>query len=147
MHTETGNTWWSVVLGIGLVVTSGCQTETNMVASPSWLRQMPGGQYELCAVGVSGPTYYKEDAMARSKAQAMAELSRTWEVKVRADLRIMERGDNRGSELQMEQTSEFSSDVLLKQAQVKEQWIHPGGNERYGVRGMVYTLACMPIPR
>ena len=85
--------------------------------------------------------------MARSKAQAMAELSRTWEVKVRADLRIMERGDNRGSELQMEQTSEFSSDVLLKQAQVKEQWIHPGGNERYGVRGMVYTLACMPIPR
>ena len=146
MQTGTGNARWSVMLGIGMVVMGGCQTENNMVESPSWLSHMPGGQHEVCAVGVSGPTYHREDAMARSEAQAMAELSRAWEVKIKSDLRITERGDNRGAELRMKETSEFSSDVLLKQAQVKEQWIHPGRNERYGARGTVYTLACMPIP-
>ena len=147
MEAGTRNTRWSVVMGMGLMVMVGCQTENVMTAAPSWLSRVPGGQHELCAIGVSGPTYYKEDAMAHSKAQAITELSRALKVKVKADLLITERGDHRGSSSKIEGNSEFSSDVLLKNVQVKEQWIHPGGNDRHGVRGTVYTLACVPIPR
>ncbi len=139
---------WSVVMGCGLaMVMVGCHKGALLSESPGWLSRVPGGQEELCAIGVSGPTYYPEDALVRSKAQAMTELARTLEVKVKAHMLLRERGDSRGSEVRIVEEAEFSSDVMLKQAQVKEQWIHPGGDARYGVRGMVYTLACMPIPR
>lgn len=134
-----------IIVGMGLVLLAGCQTTPVSPESPAWLGKVPGGQHELCAIGVSGPTYYSEDALVRSKAQAMTELSRTLEVRIKADMQIIEHGDNRGSDARIVETSEFSSDVLIKQAQVKEQWVHPGGIEQYGVRGMVYTLVCMPL--
>ncbi len=139
---------WPVAMGVGLVMMmGGCHTGALLSESPGWLSQVPGGQEELCAIGVSGPTYYPEDAMVRSKAQAMTELARTLEVKVKAHMLIRERGDSRGSEATIIEEARFTSDVVLRQAQVKEQWIHPGGDVQYGVRGMVYTLACMPVPR
>ena len=139
---------WPDVMGFGLaMLMAGCHTGALLSESPGWLSQVPGGQEELCAIGVSGPTYYPEDALARSKAQAMTELARTLEVKVKAHMLIRERGDSRGSEATIIEEAGLTSDVVLKQAQVKEQWIHPGGDARYGVRGMVYTLACMPVPR
>lgn len=138
------NAPWSVVIGIGLMVMVGCQTENGMSDAPRWVRVTPQPPHELCAVGISGPTYYKEDAMVHSKAQAMTALSRAWEVKVKAKLRIEEREGHRGSGSTIEDDSKLSSDVVLQKVQIKEQWIHPGGNDRHGMPGTVYTLACVP---
>lgn len=135
---------WSVAIGIGLMVIVGCQTENGVRDAPRWVRVTPQPPHELCAVGVSGPTYYQEDAMVRSKAQAMTALSRAWKVKVEAELRIQEREGHRGSGLTIEDDSKLSSDVLLQKVRIKEQWMHPGGNERHGMPGTVYTLACVP---
>lgn len=137
---------WGMI-GVGLILLGGCQTVPVVPEPPAWLGHVPGGQQELCAIGVSGPTFYTEDALVSSKAQAITELSRALEVKVKADMEVTQRGDNRSSDTKMVETSQFSSDVLLKEAQVREQWVHPGGNERYGVQGTVYTLVCMPLTR
>jgi len=47
----------------------------------------------------------------------------------------------------VQETAGFASDVVLKQAQVGEQWVHQGNDSRYGGKGSVYTLACVPISR
>ena len=112
---------------------------------PEWVHRMPGTKEELCAVGVSGPTYYNEDARANSKTLAMTELARTLEVKITADMTMRSQGDSRGSETAMQEVAGFASEVVLKQAQVREQWVHSGGDPRYGSRGTIYTLVCMPL--
>ncbi len=137
-----------VVIGVGVIVLGyGCAGSQDMGEPPAWIRHVPGGADQVCAIGVSGPTFYSEDALVRSKAQAMTELSRSLEVHVQAEMLVNERGDSRGSEASIVEESDFSSDVVLTRAQVKEQWVHPGGDERLGVRGMVYTLVCMPLQR
>jgi hypothetical protein len=136
-----------LVIGVGLIVLGyGCAGSQEMWEPPTWISHVPGGADQVCAIGVSGPTFYSEDALARSKAQAMTELSRALEVHVHAEMLVHEREDSRGSETSIVEKANFRSDVVLTRAQVKEQWVHPGGNERLGVRGMVYTLVCMPLP-
>lgn len=108
---------------------------------------MPGGQQELCAIGVSGPMYYQEDANAASKALAVADLARVAEVKVTSSLIVQSLGDSRGAETALRETTGFASDTVVKQAQVREQWVADGRDGRYGVAGTVYTMVCMPLPR
>jgi hypothetical protein len=106
---------------------------------------MPHAKDEVCAVGVSGPTYYPEEAVAQSKVLALAELARAMEVKVKVELTVQERGDNRSSETVVMQDSDLLSQVVLKLAQVRAQWTASEGEARYGSKGTVYTLACMPL--
>ncbi|MCX5722770.1 MAG: hypothetical protein NT179_12200 [Nitrospirae bacterium] len=126
---------------------SGAGPGEGAVNPPEWVHRMPGTKDELCAVGVSGPTYYNEDARANSKTLAMTELARTLEVKVTADMTMRSQGDSRGSETVMQEVAGFASEVVLKQAQIREQWVHSGGDPRYGSRGTIYTLVCMPLVR
>lgn len=125
-----------------LALISGCAEQL-----PTWIAEVPGSSSELCAIGVSGPTYYAEDARAHSKAAAMTELARALEVTVRSQLTIHSIGDSTGGDTAVRETAGFSSDVVLKDAQVREQWVHPGGDVKYGVKGTVYTLVCTPIQR
>ena len=123
-----------LVIGVGFIFLGyGCAGSQKMGEPPAWISHVPGGADQVCAIGVSGPTFYSEDALARSKAQAMTELSRALEVRVQAEMLVYERGDSRGSEVSIIEEAGFSSDVVLTRAQVKEQWVHPGGNERLGV--------------
>lgn len=136
---------------LGATSLFGCAggAESVQVAAnpPDWVYRMPSTKDDLCAVGVSGPTYYAEDARANSKTLAMTELARTLEVKVNADMTMRSQGDSRGSETAMQEVAGFASEVVLKQAQVREQWVHVGGDPRYGTSGTIYTLVCMPLKR
>ena len=137
-------TWLYALVPIGLVVVSaGC---AGHGAPPEWISHVPGATQELCAIGVSGPTYYHEDAKAASKTLALTALARAVEVKVVSSLTIQAQGDSRGSETSVHETSGFASDTVMKQAQVREQWIADGRDARYGVTGTVYTLVCMSRP-
>ena len=120
---------------------AGCAVDQKV---PRWLSTMPGSTQEICAIGISGPTYYPEHARSRSHASAMAELARAVEVRVKTDLLIRSEGDARGVDVRLNETSDFGSDVLLKQAQVREQWVQSGKDIRHGELGTVYTLVCMP---
>ena len=117
---------------------AGCAAEQKV---PGWLSALPWSTQEVCAIGISGPTYYPEDARSSSRASAMAELARAVEVRVKTDLLIRSEGDARGVDVRLSETSGFGSDVLLKQAQVREQWVQSGKDIRHGEPGTVYTLA------
>ncbi len=114
---------------------------------PGWLDQPPASEDELCAIGISGPSYYPEDAVANSKAMALAELARGLEVKVTSKLRIRQEGDSMGrSATSLSEVSDFTTERVVKLAQVRAQWVNPGGYPPRGEKGSVYTLACMPLP-
>jgi hypothetical protein len=125
-----------------MLLLTGCAANHKV---PRWLNTMPASTQELCAIGVSGPTYYPEDARARSQASAMAELARTIEVRVKADMVINSEGSSGGFDIRLNETAGFGSDVVLKQAQVREQWVQSGKDIRHGEPGTVYTLVCMPV--
>ena len=120
----------------------GCAADPK---APAWLSTVPASTQEICAIGISGPTYYSEDARARSQASAMAELARAVEVRVKTDLVLRSEGDSRSVETRLDETAGFGSDVVLKQAQVREQWVQRKGDHAAGEPGTVYTLVCMPV--
>ncbi len=112
---------------------------------PEWLDHPPVLADKFCAIGVSGPSYYLEDALANSKAIALSELARGLEVKVKSELRVTQRERVVGrSETSVSEVSDLSSEVVVKHAQVRAQWVNPGGYSTRGEKGTVYTLACMP---
>jgi len=125
-----------------VLLLTGCAANHKV---PRWLNTMPASTQELCAIGVSGPTYYPEDARARSQASAMTELARTIEVRVKTDMVLRSEGDGRGVETRLDETAGFGSDVVLKQAQVREQWVQRSKDSLVGEPGTVYTLVCMPV--
>lgn len=136
--------WRPSLMPIGmLVLSAGC---AGQAPPPEWVSHMPGPKQELCAIGVSGPTYFHEDAKAASKSLAVTELARALEVKVISALTVQSQGDSRGSETTVQETAGFTSETVVKHAQVREQWVADGRDSRYGIAGTVYTLVCMPLP-
>jgi len=138
----------SVLLGGGLLMGSlGCAEPHPIKPYPTWVSQMPESKRELCAVGISGPTYYTEDARANSKAAAMTELARAVEVTVISQMTMQTSGDATTSDTIMRERAGFSSEVVLKNAQVREQWVNTGDGKQYGATGTVYTLVCTAMFR
>ncbi len=121
---------------------SGCTAK----GIPQWINQLPKNKAELCAIGASGPTYYAEDARSNSISLAKSELARTMEVTIQSQMLLRSEGDDESFGTRMDEMTNFTSDVVLKKAQVREQWVHSGdSNKQYGAKGTVYTLVCMPL--
>lgn len=136
-----GSTRHTSLCLVHLVILASCASS----APPTWINQVPGQSEGLCAIGVSGPTFYPEDARAKSQSQALTELARVLEVRVKADMTVYSQGNNQNYDTSLQEVAGLTSDVVLKQAQVKEQWVHPGDDGQYGKKGTVYTLVCMPF--
>ena len=147
---------WKNVDGLGLVIgalliVAGCVGSKVLpphesIPPPAWLNHLPASKEDLCAVGISGPTYYPEDAMANSTAQAFSELSRSVQVRIKSHLAVEQKGDSLGrSEVTVEETSAFMSEVVLKLVHVRDRWVSPSGHPTHGEQGSVYTLVCMPL--
>lgn len=138
-------------LVLGAALLTGCMNGSAgppappPIVAPEWLAKLPDGRGQLCAVGTSGPTYYAEDARQNSVKVAMAELARAREVRVQTGQLVLESGTTKDYEASIEGHANFTSDVVLQNAQVREQWVSPGGDDRYGPKGTVYTLVCMPL--
>ena len=113
---------------------------------PTWLDHLPPSKSEICAVGVSGPTYYPQDALGKSKSAALTELGRAVQVKVTSELTMKQR-ESTGSQsgVSVQELSTFMSQAVLKLAQVRGQWTNPGGYSSRGEPGTTYTLVCMPL--
>jgi hypothetical protein len=132
-----------VLIGAGLLLGCfGCAEQ-----HPTWISTLPESKKDICAIGVSGPTYYAEDARMNSRATAMTELARAVEVTVKSQMTMLTSGDTTSSDTVIRETAGFNSEVVLKAAQVREQWVTTGENEQYGPKGTVYTLVCTAITR
>lgn len=96
-------------------------------------------------MGVSGPTYYPEDAIVQSKTQALSELGRSLKSQVTSRMLVQEHGGSAHySDVEIEDAVALSSDATLKLAEVNNRWVNPGGYPSHGTKGTVYTLLCAP---
>ena len=114
---------------------------------PSWLDHPQVSKDELCAIGVSGPTLYAEDAIAQSKAQSLTELGRSMEVKIRSELIMTTEARGEQFQIELRERAKLISETEVKNAQTRSQWVNPGDHQGRGEKGTVYTLACVPLQR
>ncbi len=139
------------MLMIGLLISAGCGggATTELARGdppPAWLMNASQENGKLCAMGVSGPTYYPEDAIVNSKTQALSELGRSLRSQVKSQMLIQEHGGSINyADIEIEDAVALSSDEILELAEVKSRWINPGGYPERGTTGTVYTLICAPL--
>ena len=138
------------VLIASLLAGAGCgggpSVERAGDPPPSWLRNLPQENGKLCAMGVSGPTYYPEDSIIHSKTQALSELGRSLRSQVKSQMLVQEHGGSAGySDVEIEDAVALSSDEILELAEVKSRWVNSGGYPAHGTKGTVYTLICTPL--
>jgi len=138
-----------MLVSLSVLFLYGCASSPELAkqgtAPPEWLRHIPSEKGELCASGVSGPTYYPEDAVVNSKAQALTELTRSLKTTIQSRLLVQQGGTSESSEVTVNEASALSSQGTLQLARVRSQWVNPGGFPTHGEKGTVYTLVCMPL--
>jgi len=138
------------VLIAGLLVSAGCgggpSVEKVGDPPPPWLMNLSQENGKLCAMGVSGPTYYPEDAIVNSKTQALSELGRSLRSHVQSHMLVQEHGGSADySDVTIKEAVALSSDEILELAEVKSRWVNSGGYPGHGTKGTVYTLICTPL--
>ncbi len=139
------------MLMVGWLVSTGCGGGAAIESArddppPAWLMNISQEKNKLCAMGVSGPTYYPEDAIVNSKTQALSELGRSLRSQVKSQMLIQEHGGSANyADVEIEDAVALSSDEILELAEVKSRWINSGGYPARGTTGTVYTLICTPL--
>lgn len=112
---------------------------------PDWLDHPNPSAEHLCAVGVSGPSYFLEDAIKNSHAQALTELARSVKVEIVSGMDLSVSGS--GGDVYQSRVSEranLTTDTVVHDATVRGKWVSPGGYPTRGEKGTVYTLMCVP---
>ncbi len=111
---------------------------------PDWLDRPNQTKEELCAVGVSGPSYYLEDALKNSHAQALTELARSVRVDVISGMDVSVSGGGDQYQTHVSERANLTTEAVVHDATVKGKWVSPGGYPTRGEKGTVYTLVCVP---
>ncbi|GJL57036.1 MAG: hypothetical protein NPIRA02_41680 [Nitrospirales bacterium] len=136
---------------VGWLMSAGCGggaavESTHGNPPPSWLTTLPQERDTLCATGISGPTYYPEEAFVNSKTQGLSELGRSLRSHVKSRMLVQEHGGSADfSHVQIEDAVALSSEEILEKSEVRSRWVNPGGYPAHGTKGTVYTLICTPL--
>lgn len=148
MRLADGFTQWVLWGSVALLWVSACRgfPSTSGDPPPVWLTEVQREADEVCAVGVSGPTFYTEDAQVNSKADALTELGRAVRVTVSSSFVMHQRSlSSDKAHVDVEDTSSQVSLAVLERAQVKARWVNSGDYPSRGQRGTVYTWMCLPV--
>ncbi len=148
MNLTDGFTRWMLWGSVVLLSVPACRgiSSTYDGPPPVWLTEVQRGDNEMCAVGVSGPTYYAEDAQANSKANALTELGRAVRVTVSSNFVMHQHGvSSNKAYVDVEDTSTQVSRAVLERAEVRARWVNSGDYPSKGERGTVYTWMCLPV--
>lgn len=128
---------------------SGCVASHEVKpdkAVPGWVLKVPGEKDRLCAVGVSEPTYFREDARKYASENARSELARTIHVNIKSimvDITTEKGGDI--AEGRIIEASSWASDAALKESEITSFWYDEEGIAPVRKKGVSYALACMPL--
>lgn len=134
-------TYWIGVAGLIFAMES-CASQSV----PDWVRHPYSDPNELCAVGVSGPTYHPEEAFRYSKANAFVSLAHQVKTQIRSSFDVVQQEDRgSGSQVMVQDLAAFDTNSIVELAEVKGVWVSPGG--QWGEKGTVQTLVCMPKDR
>ena len=116
------------------------------VPPPDWLDRPQVSKDEICAVGLGGPSFYLEDALKSSQAQALTELARAIRVLIEGEMEV--KTSSSGTDRYQSSVSERATLVIkeeITKAKVRGQWISSGRYPTRGEKGAVYTLMCTDV--
>ncbi len=112
---------------------------------PAWVKELPKDDAFLQAVGISGPTYYAEDAKKYAAENARAELARVLGVEVKSIMYMWQREHGvQDVETRVETMSLSFSDEVLHGSEIVAYWVDRCGTVSRGVKGTTYAWARMP---
>ena len=118
------------------------ETTSPIPEAPGWVEEVPKVPGQICAVGVVGPTFYRQDGRINAAEAARAELGRALQSRVRSMMigttNVDTSQDINGTKL-VEVVSSLT-DVQLYGAIIKKYWFDKHGIFR---KGSTFALACM----
>jgi len=138
-----------VTLLLIALLMAACGTTSGMKGDPyvpSWVLNTPRKSGSLCAVGMSEPTFYSDDAKGYAAENARKELARTLNTSIRNVM--VEISTDRGSyvdEATVASVSSWTAKAVLHESTIKEYWFDSGGAASSGIKNITYALACMPL--
>jgi hypothetical protein len=143
-----------VMISISIIILTcfpGCQTTkqpavkaTSVNNLPDWLRSEPKVEGMICAIGTSGPTFYKEDAQQYAADNARTELAKTIQVKIESIL--IDFATEKGSsidEATVAQVTSSATSAIVQNSKVVDYWYDEEGTVARE-RDITFALCCMP---
>jgi len=125
-------------------VTGGVKDVPAVV--PPWVLKTPRERGRICAVGMSEPTFYSDDAKRYAAESARKELSRTLNMSIRNVM--VEISTDRGTDVDeatVASVSSWTAEAVLHESTIKEYWFDSNGAASSGIKNITYALACMPL--
>ncbi|MFQ5481074.1 MAG: hypothetical protein ACE5DW_07325, partial [Thermodesulfobacteriota bacterium] len=113
---------------------------------PPWVLTTPREAGAICAVGMSEPTFYSDDAKGYAAESARKELART--LNMRISNIMVDISTEKGSDVDeatVTRVSSWTADAVLHESTIKEFWLDSGGTASNGIKNITYALACMPL--
>jgi hypothetical protein len=134
---------------LAFTLLAGCASTQIGVKSgeiPSWINRLPQTEGKLYAVGISGPTYYPEDAKLNAAENARKELAKSLSVRVQALYLALQRGEgHQESEISLVTVSFWAIDIVVLHSQVLELWVDQDAKIANSEPGTVYALALIDL--
>ena len=141
-----------IIISIGVFLcTLGCQTAQQppikaMSANniPDWLRGEPKVEGMICAIGSSGPTFYKDDAKAYAAENARKELAKT--IQIRIESILIDFSAEKGSsidEATVAQVTSSATSAVVENSKVIDYWYDEEGIVS-NQKNFTFALCCMP---
>lgn len=134
-----------------LVLLLGCRTAPASrpeASPPGWLTQLPREQKAMYAVGVSGPTYYPEDAVRYAQEDGRIQLAHALASKVTAITVAItsEQGSYADNAGVVESATGDYTEAVVELSEVVATWVDRSG--RYSGRaGTAYALVRIDLTR
>lgn len=139
-----------IVILIIAGIVMGCSTITSNMkvdaSIPRWVTGSSQREGMLCAVGISEPTFYRDDAKRNAEDNARKELAMTLSVDIKTIM--VEIATERGSyvdEGTITEVSSWATSAVLSGAEIIEYWYDKDGAAPSKKAGITYALACMPL--
>lgn len=145
----------SLCVCLSLLMVTGCSTtDTRRTTAarptnssiPEWVIHTPEIKKRICAVGVSEPTYFKDDGKRYAAESARVELSHVLNTRIESIMvDIQESNGGFVDRAAVSEVSSWASESVLTGAQILEYWYDEEGVAFARQKSVTYALACMPI--
>jgi len=148
---NTAGIFLSLICACALLVLSllmpGCQsseTRSSEDLPPEWVTGKPAVKDMVCAVGMSEPTYYKDQAQGYAAENARKQLAQTLSVEIQNIMVDMstERGDT-VDEATVTEVSSWATTAVIEGSRLMGYWYDAEGSVAHR-RGMCFVLCCIP---
>jgi len=125
-------------------VIAACITSRTHRNVPTWIDKLPYEKGKLYAVGICGPTYFRDDGLVRAADNARKELAKSLGGRIQSV--VLTKQSARAGQLDeafLFSATSWSMDIVMTCSQIVTSWVDDQGEFSGGQRGYTYALAVL----